>query len=84
MSEIIELNRNLFLKWVDGTLLERDSSGRCLVLDGSEFSDRCEKAVEYMDNGGTIYLTDNSGKRLTKMSLNPKEGYEESLVEVIS
>jgi hypothetical protein len=71
-----ELNRDLFIKWSIGTLLERDKTGKCLVLDGSDFSKQCEAAEAAMDAGDTIYLTDENGKLITKMFLT-EAGYSE-------
>lgn len=76
MKKTHELNRNLFLEWFDGTLLRRDKKGRCIVLDGSAFSRKCEAAEADLDLGGTLYLTDDSGKRITKITLDG-EGYTE-------
>ena len=73
--EVFELNRGYFMAWVDGILLHFER-GKGIVLDGSEFAKRCEAAEAAMDRGETIYLTDGSGKRITKMS-DAGDGYLE-------
>jgi hypothetical protein len=62
-----ELNRRLFIAWAAGTLLTRDQRGKCLILDGSDFSRRCDAAVAALDRGAVLYLTDESGRRITQM-----------------
>ena len=78
--EVHELNRRLFIKWSQGILLERDRSGKCIVLDGSDFAKRCEAAEAALERGGVLYLTDDRGKRITQVTSDGK-GYEEDLVE---
>jgi hypothetical protein len=75
-----ELNRKLFIEWSKGTLLKRDRQGRCLVLDGSDFARKCEAAEADLDRGATLYLTDDSGKRITKITSDGKGYTEEALV----
>jgi hypothetical protein len=71
-----ELNRKLFIKWSKGILLERDMRGKCLVLDGSDFAHQCEAAESDLELGATLYLTDDAGKRITKVTSDGK-GYTE-------
>lgn len=71
------LPRALFMKWHEGILLERDAKGSCLVLDGSRWSSKFEAAVEAMDRGETIYLTNEAGIIMTSMALS-LEGYVEA------
>jgi len=73
-----ELDRRLFIMWVEGVLLDRDAKGNCVVLDGSDFAKRAEVAEKAMENGETIYLTVN-GKCVTKM-YDDGEGYVEEEV----
>jgi hypothetical protein len=75
----IELNRRLFMEWSKGTLMKRDRKGKCIVLDGSDFARQCEGVEEALDNGGILYLTDDAGKRITKVTSDGK-GYTEELV----
>lgn len=77
-KEPIELNRNHFITWTEGVLLSF-KKGKGIVLDGTEFAKRCEAAEEAMKRGETIYLIDNSGKRITKMFDNGEEYLEEKL-----
>jgi hypothetical protein len=78
-KKIHELNRKLFIEWSKGILLERNAKGECLVLDGSDFARRCEAAEADLELGAILYLTDNQGKRVTKVTSDGK-GYEEDLV----
>jgi hypothetical protein len=78
-AEIYELNRRLFIKWSQGILLERDREGKCVVLDGSDFSKRCEEATEALERGALLYLTDDHGKRITQITSDGKS-YEEDRV----
>jgi len=76
--EVFELNREYFMAWTEGILLDF-KKGKGIVLDGSEFSKRCEDAEKAMERGETIYLTDGSGRRITKM-FDAGDGYlEEAL-----
>lgn len=76
---IHKLNRELFIKWTKGILLERDRAGKCTVLDGSDFNERCEAAVKALEEGHTVFLTERSGMPITRLSL--KDGaYVEELV----
>jgi hypothetical protein len=77
--EVHELNRRLFIKWSQGILLERERSGKVIVIDGSEFSRKCEEAEAALERGGVLYLTDDKGKRITKVTSDGK-GYEEDVV----
>lgn len=77
--EVHELNRRLFIKWSQGILLERDKDCKCIVLDGSDFAKRCEAATEALERGAILYMTDNHGKRITRITSDGK-GYEEDLV----
>jgi hypothetical protein len=74
-TEEFELNRDHFIAWTEGILLHFER-GKGIVLDGSEFAKRCEAAEAAMERGETIYLTDGSGKRITKMS-DAGDGYLE-------
>jgi hypothetical protein len=78
--EVHELNRRLFIKWSQGILLERDKDGKCVVLDGSDFSKRCEAAEAALERGAILYLTDDNGKRITQVTSDGK-GYTEDVVE---
>jgi len=80
MPQIIELNRRLFIEWSKGTLLKRDRNGKCIVLDGSDFARQCEGVEAALDQGATLYLTDDAGKRITKITSDGK-GYEEELLD---
>lgn len=75
--QVFELNRRLFIKWTQGILLERDRSGKCIVLDGSEFARKCAEAEAALGKGGLVYLTEG-GKRVTQVMVG-KTGYEEVL-----
>jgi hypothetical protein len=79
-KKVHELNRNLFIEWSKGTLLKRGRKGRCLVLDGSDFARKCEAAEADLELGATLYLTDDAGKRITKITSDGK-GYEEEALE---
>ena len=76
--EVFELNREYFMAWADGSLLSF-KKGKGFVLDGTEFAKRCEAAEAAMDRGETIYLTDRSGKRITKM-FDAGDGYMEERI----
>lgn len=73
------LNRRLFIEWSKGTL-KRDRKGRCLVLDGSDFARQCEEAEADLERGATLYLTNDQGKRITKITSDGK-GYTEDALE---
>lgn len=73
--EVFELNREYFIAWTEGILLDF-KRGKGIVLDGSEFSNKCEEAEKAMEAGETIFLTDRSGKRITKM-FDAGDGYME-------
>jgi len=73
--EVFELNRKYFIAWTEGVLLDF-KRGKGIVLDGSEFSKRCEAAEKALEGGATIFLTDGSGKRITKM-FDAGDGYVE-------
>ena len=82
-KKVIELNRKLFIEWSKGTLMKRDKRGRCLVLDGSDFARQCEGVEAALDKGGVLYLTDDDGKRITKVTSDGK-GYTEEALESTS
>jgi hypothetical protein len=75
LPAVFELNRDHFMAWVEGILLDF-KKGKGIVLDGTEFAKRCEEAEKAMERGETIYLTDRSGKRITKM-YDAGDGYLE-------
>jgi len=79
VSVVYELNRDLFIKWTTGILLDRNKDGKCLILDGSDFEAKCLLAERALESGGTIYLTDGRGNRITKMYASG-EGYVEEEV----
>ena len=64
--EVFELNRRYFIAWTQGILLSF-KKGDGFVLDGSEFAKKCEAAEAALKAGGTIFLTDAQGQRITKM-----------------
>lgn len=74
------LNRRLFIEWSKGTLMKRNRRGKVLVLDGSDFARQCEAAEADLERGATLYLTDDSGKRVTKVTSDGK-GYTEEALE---
>jgi hypothetical protein len=78
-KKVHELNRRLFIEWSKGTLINRNRRGEVLVLDGSDFSKKCEAAEADLELGATLYLTDDSGKRVTKITDDGK-GYTEDVV----
>jgi hypothetical protein len=67
-----KLNRDLFIKWTEGILLERDRAGKCTVLDGSDFNERCESALKALEEGHTVYLTERSGMPITRLTVLKK------------
>ena len=71
----LRFNRLQFMSWaVDGLLLDRDAQGRCFVADQLSF----ENSESHLDAGGIIYLTDHTGRDVSKMQLNAtKDAYEE-------
>jgi hypothetical protein len=71
----LRFNRLQFMSWaLDGLLLDRDAQGRCFVADQLSF----EGAESHLEAGGVIYLTDNTGRDISKMQLNDvKNAYEE-------
>lgn len=73
--EVFELNREYFIAWTEGILLDF-KRGKGIVLDGSEFAKRCEAAEKAMEGGATIFLTDAHGKKITKM-FDAGDGYTE-------
>jgi hypothetical protein len=75
----MNLNRKLFIKWTEGILLERDRAGKCLVLDGSDFNERCEEAVKALEEGHTVYLTEGTGVPITRLTLKDGAYVEEKL-----
>ena len=79
LPSVHELNRDMFIAWTEGILMDRDQDGKCLVLDGSDFSKRCEAAEKALEGGETIYLTNGQGQRITKM-YDAGEGYVEEEV----
>lgn len=83
MQKIIELNRKLFREWAKGTILKRNRKGQCLVLDGSEFARKCETVESDLDRGAILYLTDNSGIRITKIT-SDGTGYIETPISLQS
>lgn len=76
IKKIHELNRKLFIEWSKGTLMKRDKKGRCIVLEGSDFARQCEAAEADLERGATLYLTDDSGKRVSKIT-SDRKGYTE-------
>ncbi|RLC88677.1 MAG: hypothetical protein DRJ03_02030 [Chloroflexi bacterium] len=68
------VDRTSFMAWTQGTLLDRNRDGVCVVGDNTDH----EKAVQLMDAGKTVSLTQN-GKILTEMRLTDN-GYEENVV----
>lgn len=73
----ITVNRKLFMAWTEGILLSRDRNGVCLVTDDKTLQEKFEAAEKAMGDGKTIYLTNDEGQVVTKMSLED-EGYVES------
>ena len=69
------VNRANFMAWVDGDLLIRDASGKCIIGDDVAH----ERAEKIMDEGGTIGLTDSNGIIISMMSVVNK-CYEEQLI----
>lgn len=72
----IKVNRELFMAWTEGTIMDRDAKGNVLVTD--HLDKRFQEAEDAMEAGGIIYLTDNSGKVITQMQDDGK-GYSESV-----
>lgn len=70
------VNRSNFMAWVDGDLLIRDASGKCII----RYDITHERAEKIMDEGGTIGLTDSNGIIISIMSVID-ECYEEKLVD---
>jgi hypothetical protein len=77
--ETHELNRRLFIEWSKGTLLKRGRNCKVLVLDGSDFARQCEAAEVALERGAILYLTDDTGKRITQVTSDGK-GYTEDVV----
>lgn len=74
-----KLNRDLFITWTTGVLLDRDKNGKCLVLDGSDFKAKCEAAERALESGETIYLTDGRGCLVTKVYDSGERYIEEEI-----
>lgn len=52
----ITVNRNLFMHWLDGVLLDF-KDGKGIVCDYAEF----ELVEPALDNGETVYMADSQG-----------------------
>jgi hypothetical protein len=77
----ITVNRTLFMAWVDGIILDF-KKGKGIVTDHLE--KEFKAAEKAMDDGQTIYLTNDAGKIVTQMRVEgkgDKAGYVESEVK---
>jgi hypothetical protein len=72
----ITVNRNSFIAWTQGILLDRDSKGSVLVGDDIK-NELAEKALK---EGKPIWLTDG-GKIISQMKLDIN-GFQETLINI--
>jgi len=71
---VLIVNRGDFMAWTEGSLLERDAKGVCLVSDNIDH----EKVEQLLDAGETVGLSVN-GRLFSTLSLEER-GYVEKLV----
>lgn len=77
----IVVNRTLFMAWVDGILLDRNRKGQCIITDDKILQEKFKAAEKAMDDGQTIYLTNDAGRIITQMRVEgagEAAGYVES------
>ncbi len=76
MNKLFTVDRQRFTLWAQGTLLDRDAEGKCIVGDYAE----CEEAERRLKDGETITLT-IQGKPVTTMK-SVNNSFVEELIAV--